>query len=186
MVGINRKDSSNKLDDALWAFRIAYKTLTGSTPFQMIYRKACHLPVELEHYAYWALQTVKLNLLAAGVHHFHQIHELEELRDHAYEHSYNCKRETKGLHDRKLRVDKRFKCGDVVLLFKIPLKLHSGKLRSRLYGPYTVKKVSLYGAIETEDINGSFKVNGYCLKHYIGEKVSMEECEVLRLTTSLG
>ncbi|XP_076927510.1 uncharacterized protein LOC143591080 [Bidens hawaiensis] len=55
-AGKNRKDWSDKLDDALWAFRTAFKTPIGTTPFRMVYGKACHLPVELEHRAYWALR----------------------------------------------------------------------------------------------------------------------------------
>jgi len=51
-VGISRKDWSEKLDDALWAFRTAYKTPLGTTPFMLVYGKSCHLPVELEHRAY--------------------------------------------------------------------------------------------------------------------------------------
>ncbi|GJS69225.1 reverse transcriptase domain-containing protein [Tanacetum coccineum] len=54
-VRYNPKDWSEKLNDALWAFRTAYKTLTRCTPFRMVYGKACHLPVEIEHKAYWAL-----------------------------------------------------------------------------------------------------------------------------------
>ncbi|GJY11693.1 reverse transcriptase domain-containing protein, partial [Tanacetum coccineum] len=53
-VGENRAFWSDKLDDALWAFRIAYKTPIGCTPYKLVYGKACHLPVELEHKAYWA------------------------------------------------------------------------------------------------------------------------------------
>ncbi|GJU94507.1 reverse transcriptase domain-containing protein [Tanacetum coccineum] len=51
-VGYNLKNWSEKLDDALWAFRTAYKTPTGCTPFRLVYEKACHLPVEIEHKAY--------------------------------------------------------------------------------------------------------------------------------------
>ncbi|XP_076905058.1 uncharacterized protein LOC143560698 [Bidens hawaiensis] len=116
-VGLNRQDWSDKLDDALWTFRTAYKTPTGFTPFRIIYGKDCHLSVELEHRASWALQTVNLDLSSAGENRFHQIHELEELRDHAYAHSYNYKLKTKELHDRKLRGDKQFNCGDRVLLY---------------------------------------------------------------------
>nr|GEY55326.1 reverse transcriptase domain-containing protein [Tanacetum cinerariifolium] len=51
-VGENRTSSSDKLDDALWAFRTAYKTLIGCTPYKLVYGKSCHLPIELEHRAY--------------------------------------------------------------------------------------------------------------------------------------
>ncbi|GJR20939.1 putative nucleotidyltransferase, ribonuclease H [Tanacetum coccineum] len=51
-IGYNPKDWSEKLNDALWAFRTAYKTLTGCTPFRMVYGRACHLLVEIEHKAY--------------------------------------------------------------------------------------------------------------------------------------
>ncbi|GKD91077.1 reverse transcriptase domain-containing protein [Tanacetum coccineum] len=55
-VRYNPKDWSEKLNDALWAFRTAYKTPTGCTPFRLVYGKACHLPVEIEHKAYWVLK----------------------------------------------------------------------------------------------------------------------------------
>ncbi|GJS08027.1 reverse transcriptase domain-containing protein [Tanacetum coccineum] len=48
-VGENRASWSDKLDDALWAFRTAYKTPIGCTPYKLVYGKACHLPIELEH-----------------------------------------------------------------------------------------------------------------------------------------
>ncbi|GJU84233.1 reverse transcriptase domain-containing protein [Tanacetum coccineum] len=65
-VGYNPKDWSEKLNDALWAFRTAYKTPTGCTPFRMVYRKACHLPVEIEHKAYWALKQCNMDLTTAA------------------------------------------------------------------------------------------------------------------------
>ncbi|KAD4385220.1 hypothetical protein E3N88_25388 [Mikania micrantha] len=167
-VSWNRLDWADKLDDALLAFRTAYKTLTSSTPFRMIYGKACHLPVEMEHRAYWALKTINLDMATAKYLRFHQLHELEELRDHAYEHSHDYKARTKALHDRKLRGDEDFKCGDAVLLYNSRLRLFPGKLKSRWSGPYKVKEFFPYGMVEIEDKDGaSFKVNGHRLKHYI-------------------
>nr|GEW85415.1 reverse transcriptase domain-containing protein [Tanacetum cinerariifolium] len=59
-VGENHASWSDKLDDALWAFRTAYKTPFGYTPYKLVYGKACHLPIELEHKAYWALKHANL------------------------------------------------------------------------------------------------------------------------------
>nr|GEV96695.1 reverse transcriptase domain-containing protein [Tanacetum cinerariifolium] len=51
-VGENRASWSDKLDDALWAFHTTYKTPIGCTPYNLVYEKACHLPIELGHKAY--------------------------------------------------------------------------------------------------------------------------------------
>nr|GEV78848.1 hypothetical protein [Tanacetum cinerariifolium] len=67
-VGKNRASWSDKLDDALWAFRTAYKTPIGCTSYKLVYRKACHLHVELEHKAYWALKHAKFDLKTTGDH----------------------------------------------------------------------------------------------------------------------
>nr|GEY36931.1 reverse transcriptase domain-containing protein [Tanacetum cinerariifolium] len=81
--GENRASWSDKLDDALWAFQTAYKTPIGCTPYKLVYEKACHLPIELEHKAYWALKHANFNLKAAGDHKKVQLNELNELRDQA-------------------------------------------------------------------------------------------------------
>ncbi|KAI3724961.1 hypothetical protein L1987_64729 [Smallanthus sonchifolius] len=154
-VGKNRKDWADKLDDALWAFRTAFKTPIGTTPFRMIYGKACHLPVELEHKAYWALKAVNLDMPQAAQHRFLQLHELEELRDDAYARSWSYKERTKALHDRRLKGVKDFKCGEEVLVYNSRLKLFPGKLKSRWTGPYTVKEVFPYGTVELHDGEGS-------------------------------
>ncbi|GJX17473.1 reverse transcriptase domain-containing protein [Tanacetum coccineum] len=102
-VGENRASWSDKLDDALWAFRTAYKTPIGCTPYKLVYGKACHLPVELEHKAYWALKHANFDLKTAGDHRKLQLNELSELRNQAYENSLIYKEKTKKLHDSKIK-----------------------------------------------------------------------------------
>ncbi|GKE99948.1 reverse transcriptase domain-containing protein, partial [Tanacetum coccineum] len=68
IVGENRASWSDRLDDALWAFRTAFKTPIGCTPYKLVYGKPCHLPIELEHRAYWALKHANFDLKTTGDH----------------------------------------------------------------------------------------------------------------------
>ncbi|GJU21919.1 reverse transcriptase domain-containing protein [Tanacetum coccineum] len=170
-IGENRASWSDKLDDALWAFRTAYKTPIGCTPYKLVYGKACHLPIELEHKAYWALKQANFDLSTAGDHRKVQLNELNELRDHAYENSLIYKAKTKRLHDSKIK-NRVFNIGDRVLLFNSRLKIFSGKLKSRWSGPFTITQVFPYGTVELSQANGpNFKVNGHRVKHYFGGDV---------------
>ncbi|XP_076956490.1 uncharacterized protein LOC143631694 [Bidens hawaiensis] len=156
-VGKNRKDYSDKLDDALWAFRTAFKTPIGTTPFKMVYEKACHLPIELEHRAYWALRAVNLDMTQAAKNRYLQIHEVEELRDEPYA-------------DHGVIRSVRRRC------------MIGSKLRSRWVGPYTVKAAFPHGAVELVDHEGrAWKVNGHRLKHYVGGLADSVEEDVFLL-----
>nr|GEV41402.1 reverse transcriptase domain-containing protein [Tanacetum cinerariifolium] len=168
MVWQNCTSWSDKLDDALWDFCTAYKTLIGCTPYKLVYEKLCHLPTELEHRAYWALKHVNFDLKTAGDHRMLQLNELSELRDQAYENSIIYKERTKKLHDSKIK-NRIFNVGDQVLLFNSRLKIFSGKLKTRWSGPFTITRVFPYGNIELSQPNGpNFKVNGHRVKHYFG------------------
>ncbi|GJT21390.1 reverse transcriptase domain-containing protein [Tanacetum coccineum] len=165
-VGENRASWSDKLDDALWAFRTAYKTPIGCTPYKLVYGKACHLPVELEHKAYWALKHANFDLKTAGDHRKLQLNELSELRDQAYENSLIYKEKMNKLHYSKIK-NRIFNVGDQVLLFNSRLKIFSGKLKSRWSGPFTITEVFPYGTAKLSHPDGSnFKVNCHRLKHY--------------------
>nr|GEZ82668.1 reverse transcriptase domain-containing protein [Tanacetum cinerariifolium] len=111
-VGENRASWSDKLEDALCAFHTAFKTLIGCTPYRLVYDNACHLPLELEHKAYWALKHANFDLKTAGDHR------------KAYENSLIYKERTKKLHDDKIK-NSIFNVGDQVLLCNSRLKIFS-------------------------------------------------------------
>nr|GFA20480.1 reverse transcriptase domain-containing protein [Tanacetum cinerariifolium] len=137
-VGENRTSWSDKLDDALWAFRTAYKTPIRCTPYKLVYGKSCHLLIELEHRAYWALKHVNFNLKTAGDHRKLQLNELTELRDQAYENFVIYKEKIKKLHDSKIK-NRIFNVSDRVLLFNSCLKIFLWKAKNPLVNGHRVK-----------------------------------------------
>nr|GEU59077.1 reverse transcriptase domain-containing protein [Tanacetum cinerariifolium] len=140
-VGENRASWFEKLDDALWALRTAYKTPIGCTPYKLVFGKSCHLPIELEHKAYWALKHVNFDLKITSDHRKLQPNELNGLRDQSYENSLIYKEKTKKIHDSKIK-----NC-----IFNVGFPYRTVEL-SQPDGP-------------------NFKVNGHRVKPYFGGDV---------------
>jgi dTDP-4-amino-4,6-dideoxygalactose transaminase len=137
------------------------------TPYQFVYGKACHLPVELEHKAYWVIKEMNLDLDAAVVKRRIQISELEEMMLKAYENASIYKERIKSWYDKRLK-KKEFKEGDNVLLYNSRFKtFRKGKLQSKWNGPYVVHSMLSNGVVTIIDVKGDqFIVNVQRLKVY--------------------
>jgi hypothetical protein len=151
--------------EALWAYCTAYKTPISMTPYQLVYGKTCHLPVELEYKSHWAIKKWHMDLPTTGIKKEMQLGELEEWRQKAHHNAKMYKEKTKRWHDKRIK-KRSFEPGDKVQLFNSRFKCFGcGKLRSKWDGPFTILNSAPHGVETLQDSDGNtFKVNGKDLK----------------------
>ncbi|RVW25890.1 Retrovirus-related Pol polyprotein from transposon opus [Vitis vinifera] len=181
VVITSRKDWSIKLHDSLWAYRTTYKTILGMSPYRLVYGKACHLLVEVEYKAWWAIKRLNMDLIKAGEKRCLDLNEMEELRNDAYINSKVAKQRMKKWHD-QLISNKELQNGQRVLLYDSRLHIFPGKLKSRRIGPFIIHQVHLNEVVELLNSNGidTFRVNGHRLKPFIEPfKPEKEEINLL-------
>ena len=181
VVNTNRKDWSVKLLDSLWAYKTAYMTILGMSPYRLVYGKTCHLPLEVEYKAWWAIKKLNMDLSRVGMKRFLDLNEMEELSNDTYNNSNIAKQRLKRWHD-QLVSRKEFQKGQKVLLYDYKLHIFLGKPKSRWIGPFTIHQVHSNGVVELLNSNNtrSFKVNGHHFKPFM-EHFSHDKEEVILL-----
>jgi hypothetical protein len=164
----NRKDWSDRLLEALWAYRTTWRNTTGFSPYELVYGKSVVFPVEFEIKTLRTALTANLDLTDAQTARLQQLNELEEKRLDAIQQTTVIQQQRSQWHDKNIK-NKQFQKGNWALLYDSRFKEFQGKLRTRWLGPYEVDTVFPNGTVRLLTIDDSrtpLLVNGHRLRLY--------------------
>jgi hypothetical protein len=165
-------------------YRTAYKNPMGMSPYKMVYRKACHLSLKLEHKAFWAVKELNRDFKLASKKRLLDLSSLDEWRNEAYENAILFKEKVKQWHDKRI-LKREFHVGEKVLLYRSRLRFFAGKLLSKWEGPYVIEEVYRSGAIKIASLKDDTTqvVNGQRVKHYIAGDSYNEDVDVIQMVS---